>query len=417
MKPLIKSQNWNGLEIFSTSDNSLHFAWDPNRVSLAQIYEVSNEQVASELIEWLREPDTSLYASLEHLRTLTINATQVCNLKCLYCAAGGDGTYGEARRKADTEKIIPQLKKFFQTGRINDHLRVTFSGGEPLLYPEGIKLISEYLLEEAKNYGVKLQLGIVTNGTLLSPSNLELLSHYKMDITVSLDGSPNFNRQQRPTAGGGDPTIQIEAGLDRLSQFRHGLGNLVISGVFNRNNLDIRSAYEYYSRWKFDLYDFNFDYFESDIKSSQEFVDHIIELAYEIFENEGLEGLSKILFFKRVFDHLDSGVKLTHHCGAGQSYLALDAVGNAYACPWKIGDTHFKVQSPSERTLYRSVNQPNCNACWARSVCGGGCQFQHDSLGKGQIELFCHRMKSLLAYAFLFYIKGRTNDYETSSSK
>jgi uncharacterized protein len=407
MRPLITRQHWNGLELFSLSDRSLHFAWDPNRVSLAQISESWSEALASELRQWLDEPNDTRYASLDHLRTLTINVTQVCNLKCLYCAAGGDGTYGQAQKKIEIEKVIPQLKKLFQTSQFGARLRVTFSGGEPLLYPEGIEVISDYLLDEAKTHGIDLQLGIVTNGTLLNSSNLELLSRYKMDITVSLDGSPEFNRLQRPKTGDGDPTPQIEAGLNRLSHFRESLGTLVVSGVFNRNNLDIRDAYQYYSRWQFDLYDFNFDYFENDTEASHKFVSSVIDLAYEIFEKEGLEGLSKILFFKRVFDHLDLGIKLAHHCGAGQSYLAIDARGDAYACPWKIGDSKFKVDFSFDRTLYRSSHQPNCHECWARPICGGGCQFQHDSLGKEQIELFCHRMKSLLASAFSFYIKGR----------
>src|SRR5690606_27575887 len=48
------------------------------------------------------------------IRSLTINVTQICNLKCTYCAAGGDGTYGQAQTRISVEKTLPQLKFFLE---------------------------------------------------------------------------------------------------------------------------------------------------------------------------------------------------------------------------------------------------------------------------------------------------------------
>jgi len=407
MKPLLSTFTRNGLEFFSGTKLDARFVWDPNRVALAEVPEVLDKEVWAELERWKKEPNESYYQSAGPIRTITINVTQVCNLKCLYCAAGGDGTYGQAQKKADIIRVVPQLQHLLTQGKVGGSLRVTFSGGEPLLFPEGIQVISDFLLEETPKLGIGLRLGIVTNGTLLNQENLELLSRYRMDITVSLDGKPIHNQAQRPKVGGGDPTVLIEAGLSRLLNYRSRLGTLVASGVFNRNNLDIQSAYSYYSLTNFDVVDFNFDYFESDRAASEVFTDNLIKLASTLFDRAGLEGLKKILFFKRVIEHLDAGIKLHHHCGAGQSYVAMDSKGDLYACPWRIGDRKFKVLTPSADTLYQSQNRPTCASCWARPLCGGGCQFQHDSVGGGQIELFCQRMKSLLAAAFMFYIKGR----------
>ena len=44
-------------------------------------------------------------------KSLNINVTQICNLKCSYCAAGGDGTYGDPVKRVEIEKTLPQLQE------------------------------------------------------------------------------------------------------------------------------------------------------------------------------------------------------------------------------------------------------------------------------------------------------------------
>lgn len=416
MRPSIASMSWKGLQVFSDKSSDRQFVWDPERVALAEIPTWESAEVQAEVLTWSQESNESRWNSQNQVRTITINVTQVCNLKCLYCAAGGDGTYGQAQKRADIDRVVPQLKNILNSLKPGSSLRITFSGGEPLLYPEGIRLVCEQALDQAKTLGVTVYFGIVTNGTLLTASNLELLSRFKMDLTVSLDGNPLQNRVQRPTSGGGDPTALIEKGLTLMKNYKSQLGALIVSGVFNKYNQDILGAYQYYAQWDFDLFDFNFDYFEKDPEASESFSQSMTLLASQIFQSEGLGGLKKILFFKRVFEQLDSGIKLSHHCGAGQSYVAMDAKGDLYACPWKIGSLEFKVETPSQEFLYQSTNRPDCSRCWARPLCGGGCQFQHDSLEKEQIELFCQRMKSLLQTAFLFYIQGRDDEHYDKTS-
>ena len=79
------------------------------------------------------------------VRSITLNVTQICNLKCTYCAAGGDGTYGSPQVKISVEKTLPQLKFFLERIPANQSFKITFLGGEPLLYPEGVRAIAEYV--------------------------------------------------------------------------------------------------------------------------------------------------------------------------------------------------------------------------------------------------------------------------------
>ena len=84
------------------------------------------------------------------IRSITLNVTQVCNLKCTYCAAGGDGTYGDPVTRISIEKTLPQLKFLIAGIKPNRKFHISFVGGEPLLYPEGIQAIYDYVVEETK---------------------------------------------------------------------------------------------------------------------------------------------------------------------------------------------------------------------------------------------------------------------------
>jgi len=43
---------------------------------------------------------------------------------------------------------------------------VTFVGGEPLMYPEGMQLVAEHVQEIAQQRGIQTRFRVVTNGTL-----------------------------------------------------------------------------------------------------------------------------------------------------------------------------------------------------------------------------------------------------------
>lgn len=403
---------------FLAGDGSA-FAWDSARLELVELapealQSQNTQALAQELLAWASQ-ESEAHPIKEQWRTLTINVTQVCNLKCLYCAAGGDGTYGQAQKRILLDKALPSLNRLFARLSEGQDFRITFSGGEPLLYPEGIELISSYAQEEARTKNIKLSFSIVTNGTLISKDNLDLLAKYKMDVTVSVDGAPDINKQMRPTAGGGDPTAKLEAGLAHLSANKSRLGSLVLAGVFNAQNPQVLPAYTYYKKWNFDFYDFNFDYYETEATANAIFNNQMSQIASQAFSQGGEAELRKILFFDRYFRHLDQKAYLTHHCGAGQSYAAMDAKGDLYACPWKVGQPQSQVVLGQEQ-LYQVPKMPPCNTCWAKPLCAGGCRFQHETASDEAMNLYCDRTKHLLKLVFLYYVKGRKYEYTSQTT-
>lgn len=354
------------------------------------------------------------------IRSLTINVTQICNLKCTYCAAGGDGTYGMAQTKISVEKTLPQLKFFLEKVPAGGSFKIIFLGGEPLLYPEGIRAIAQYVQLMTAGQNIRPIFSIVTNGTLFSESNLELLQSIRCHVTVSIDGPEYINDVVRPLRNGQGSTGIVISGLQRLFQVQKNLGSVTLHGVFNKTNMNLVEAYKFYSQFPAVSYEFTYGVTEADDEANALFIDQMNEVAALAFKERGEAGLRQIGFFNGIFNALDQQQRTENFCGAGKSFLVVDAKNNLYTCPWTVGQKKEQVGSGTElnaATLaeYEEslIEKNNCQTCWARFLCGGGCLYIHRQGEQGAAlqakknQAFCHRMQSLISTAILYYKTSR----------
>ena len=350
-----------------------------------------------------------------HVRFLTLNVTQICNLHCNYCAAGGDGTFGDAVAKISIEKTLPQIQFFLNRLPSQLGFNISFLGGEPLLYPEAIELIAKYISEHAPQRRVNYN--IITNGTLLTEKNVELLARIGATITISLDGPPEINDQMRPTKNGSSSTALVVQGLERLLARKSEFSHIMIHGVFDHNNIALLKAYEFYSQFNVDSYDFSFSISENDLNASQEFMRQLSLVAAQAFEKGGESALRKIRAFEQHFQSLDSQTRTENYCGAGKSFLMIDARNQISTCPWDVNLKNEQVgqgielnQKSLEAYQKPLIDLNNCNNCWARFLCGGGCLAAHKH-GSGYKNIkntqFCERTRYLVALALVYYQKCR----------
>ncbi|WP_373998256.1 radical SAM protein [Bdellovibrio bacteriovorus] len=382
--------------------------------STMQVPENANEALA-ELSAWEQDssPDVKSGKLEPGIRSLTINVTQICNLKCTYCAAGGDGTYGAAQTKINVEKTLPQLKFFLERLPDNSNFKITFLGGEPLLYPEGIQEIGNYVRLMAAGRNIHPRFSIVTNGTLINEKTLNVLKSIQANITISVDGPASINDQSRPTKTGASSTEMVIDGLNQISAVRDSLGLITLHGVFNADNLNLIKAYDFYCQFDVDKYEFTYSVSDNDDASNNEFVSQMNLIAKTAFAKGGERELRKIGIFDQYFHALDSQQQTENHCGAGKSFLMVDAKNNLYTCPWEVGNKNEQVGHGDNLDLeslneYQAplIEKNNCQSCWARYLCGGGCMFIHkQSTGSKHKKdgQFCFRTRSLISTALLYY--------------
>lgn len=403
------------------------WAFHSDLLELADISEVAWASLASseplaEIQEWAQQhtPLQSLVNASHKVRRLTLNMTQICNLACLYCAAGGDGSYGEKTQKIDIAKTVPQLQFFLSQLAPQESFHITFLGGEPLLYPQGIKQIVDYVNLYTLNRN-PVTYSIVTNGTLLTSANVELLSQMKAHVSVSLDGSAEVTDRQRPSKNGLSTTQQILEGLQNLKRLGPDISKLVLHGVFNRDNMELVESYNFFREIQADEYEFTYSVEDSDSESSRQFVEQMNQLAHVAYHSGGEEELLKISFFRQQFSTLDNQTKILNHCGAGKDFLMVDAKNRLYTCPWDVGHRGEQVGegasvNPQALEAYSAslVEKNNCQKCWARFMCGGGCMYIHKNTTGDKhrkSEVFCDRTRRLMSLALFYYKLCREEQY------
>ncbi len=414
--------------------------------SMAQAILTKNygEDHLQELADWARETGPDPVNSTD-LRSIVINVTQICNLHCTYCSAGGDGTYGDAVAKISIEKTLPQLKYLFD--RVGDSLHINFLGGEPLLYPEAIGAISKYVrqlaIEKESRPPLSLSFVVTTNGTLLSENALRILSEIRAHVVVSLDGPAAIQNKFRLTKAKGGSFDQVIQGLTALLKIKDQLGSVTLSSVFHAGNLEVFKTWQFLREFEVDRIELNFANNEYVKADSDRFVEEMEAVAARAFEIGGEEELRRIQVFRHFFKALDNGLKTVNYCGLGKSLLMMDARNNLYPCPYMVGQKSEQVgvsigSGPDQRTVMNAsvlknyekpqVEQYNCQKCWAKYLCGGGCAFTHNgdvnrtkdnTFGKKD-KIFCKRTQQLIKIGLVYYEKCRSkkeDDHDTRQEK
>lgn len=351
------------------------------------------------------------------VKTLTLNVTQICNLHCSYCAAGGDGTYGDPVAKISLEKTLPQLGYFIGKLKENDSFSIIFLGGEPLLYPEAVKHIADYTMQLCTERNVFASFTVITNGTLITEKTLDILCSIKAHITISIDGAPEEHDKARPQKNGKGSAEQAYKGLESLLSRRSELSEVLVHSVFSRYNLEVEKAYLYLSQFPVDKFEFTFDVTEADNEANHKFVAEMSKVAEIAFNKGGEAELRKISMFNAYFDALDSQRRTENYCGTGKSLLSIDSNNKVFACPLDVGRKNEQVGEGStlDSEALNALNQNlveknNCQTCWARFLCGGGCLFVHKSLTGNKHKKhvsFCERTRSLIALTLLYYERSR----------
>ncbi len=372
------------------------------------------------LREWSAEtPEPpNLPSSSKKVQSITLNVTQICNLHCTYCAAGGDGTFGNPIKKVSIEKTLPQLAHFMERLEPGDLFHVNFLGGEPTLYPDAMAAIAEYVTDQSKQKGFESRFVVTTNATLITDKVLDIFSNFRFHVNVSLDGPPEINDRIRVNKNGKGVTDKIVGGLQKLLARNPDLGSLGITAVFDRNHLTVVDTYRYFKKFTVDWYEFNFSHTETDVEASQLFAKEMAEVGRIAFANGGESEIRRIRFFDLIFDQLDSQIQSVNFCGAGKSLLMVDAQNDIYPCPWMVGDASEKLGEGLQLSQKRLdalagslVDLNSCHDCWARFVCGGGCMYihKHTTGSKHQKSLaFCDRTRELIAEAIWWYHEARS---------
>lgn len=354
------------------------------------------------------------------IRSLTINVNQICNLKCTYCAAGGDGTYGEPNNQISVERTLPQLKYFITSLKPNTSFAISFVGGEPLLHPQAIKAIHTYVSSECLNRQITPIMKIVTNGTLIKGEALDILRSMKIHLTISFDGAKEKNDLMRPSKDGKSTTEKIIHGLNSLAKDRGLIESIGFSAIITQENSNLIENYNFLKSFNPDSVEFVFANDEKSEEVQSSFISQMNEIAAIAWKEGGENELRKIKSFDHYFHVLDNQQKTENFCGAGKNYLMVDAKNHLYSCVWDVNNKEEMVghgeqldQASLAKYSKPLIELNNCQTCWARHMCGGGCMYinkAHSGNKHQKNIMFCERIRNLILTSIMYYKLARASD-------
>jgi len=123
------------------------------------------------------------YQSAENVE-VWLHINNSCNLKCDYCFVDKDKSFMTDEVMART---IENLSTTAKTRNLKQ-LTIKFAGGEPTLVLDKMESFYEQLSDKLADSETKLNVGILSNGTVLSDQLIRFIKKNNAGISISLDG-------------------------------------------------------------------------------------------------------------------------------------------------------------------------------------------------------------------------------------
>jgi len=324
------------------------------------------------------------------LKRLVILITNTCNMSCKYCIAD-KGKYKvnnkyEVFKIEDIIKIINNLLEIYSEGIET----IQFFGGEPLLKIDYI----EQVIIAINNHFTKLEqcipkYSIVTNGTLLNSHINKILSNYKFDVTISLDGLKDEHDSCRVFKDNSETyniiynnIINMDKSINKIVEFS--ISNVNIN---KKNSMDPIKIVDSFVKMGFKSIVTNIIFIKNTDKLFSE------SEKYKIFLEDYTGYLLDFMFSNKCYIYdfkiINSIIAILTKkhtrktCGIGINSLTINTHGEIQSCYLDneiIGVSTTNLEELVEkRKQYFNVTIPsNCTSCWCNNLCNIWCRHMND---------------------------------------
>lgn len=359
-----------------------------------------------------RVPVHYLPKSPDELYQVDILCNYTCNFKCIYCYSAAGRSQGEVKFE-DVKAVADYL---FKSGHKQENpYIINFSGGgEPLLSFPLIQKTVEYIHKIADNTEYKYNIGLVTNGSLITPEIIDYFTKWKVDMAVSFEILPDLQNKERGSYE--KVAANIDMMLDRKFPFGirttftpESVGRMceMIEEVHNRFPklhkvvFDVVLAPSLFENSK-QLEDY-YDTFLTEYYKAK-----TIACSYGItLESVAVETLSMVR------DRTCEGKIVLTPSGTISSCARVSSPRETQYHNYIYGEVKnggLAFNNSQFNDILKSHNiytQPECADCFAKWNCGGGCRLFHDSFSEPFKKVRCEFVKRALRLELLDVLANR----------
>ncbi len=321
------------------------------------------------------------------VKALCLHVAHTCNLNCSYCFAS-QGKYHGDRALMSFEVGKRALDFLIENSGSRRNLEVDFFGGEPLMNWQVVKDLVAYARSVEEEKHKKFRFTLTTNGVLVDDDVIEFANREMHNVVMSIDGRPEVHDRFRVDyAGRGSYEKVVPKFLDFAK--KRGGRSYYVRGTYTHYNTD-------FTKDILHLADLGFTELSMEpvvcapddpCALTEDDLPVLFE-QYEILAKEMLKREKEgrpFTFYHYMIDlqHGPCIYKRISGCGSGTEYMAVTPWGDLYPCHQFVGDEKYLmgniwdgVTNTALRDEFKQCNvyaRPECDNCWARLYCSGGC--------------------------------------------
>jgi uncharacterized protein len=328
------------------------------------------------------------------LQTLVVNVTNQCNLSCTYCYEYGedkivDTENGKQPKFMTAETARASVDFALRESRESPTAHITFFGGETLMNFPVLKSTIAYARQRAAEVGKEIDFSLTTNATLLKPDVIEFLAENRVGVTISIDGPEDLQNRFRVFKNG-TGSYGIAAPKIKALLARHRSRPIGARVTLTRQTLDVTRIYRHLAE---DIGFWEVGFAPVTTAPSRDYAisgggfDDLLgqfrALAHEYLQ-ASLEnrhhGFSNV---RETLQEIHQGHAKAYPCGAGIGLMGVATDGDVALChrfagseAHKFGTVHDGVSWERQQEFldtHHIANKTDCQTCWARPICAGGC--------------------------------------------
>ncbi len=337
-------------------------------------------------------------ASIDHLRrpapsclpsTAVLELTYACNHRCIFCSCPWEAP-GNALLKGP-ELDLKAWKTILTTLADSGVTHFAFTGGEPTLKEGWAELVVhasacetlQLIIENGALVERKSPPGLtfLSNGKDLQSSDLDLLAHHKVDLSLSLPGLQSFHEH----TGGGDPLqilrtfqaaksagLRCTAGITVTRKNLHELEETISAALLAGANEILLNRFLPGGRGLQHM-DLLLD--KAQLVQMLDVTEATLRRAHR-FGSVGTE-IPACCFEAKRYTHLEVGTG----CAAARDFFTVGPNGRIRVCnhsPEEVGtpqDLKALARHPTWQRFALGDHLPSsCRACPQAGPCAGGCR-------------------------------------------
>lgn len=305
-----------------------------------------------------------------------------CNFKCIYCYSAA----GRSSLQAEFGQIKPVIDYLFCSGKKQDNpYIINFSGGgEPLMSFDLIRQTVSYIEEVNQGKGYRYNVGLVTNGSLITPEIVDFLQSKGVNMAVSFEILQRLQDKERGSY------FRVAANIDMMLERGYPFG---IRTTFTPESVScmcemVEEVAHRFPKLKKVVFDvvLSPDLFPTP-ESLGAYYDTFLNGFYEAKQLAGKYGIVlesiAVELLSMVRDRTCEGKIVLTPFGVVSSCARVSSPREKFYDEYVYGEVQEdRLVFDQDRfaAIMNECNiysQPMCHNCFARWNCGGGCRLFH----------------------------------------